>query len=480
MTLKLKSLQDEFPEIAKQWHPTKNGKLTPNDVSQSQALKIWWICNCGNVWQASLNERQLRSKKRARTHCKKCGYKRLSKNIKKRALERSGTFKNKFPDLFKELHPTKNKNINFDEITPHSHIRVWWKCKKNHVWSSRLNNRTSLFRGCPDCKKNTSKIELRLYCELKKIFNETLWQHKLHKKEIDIFIPSIKLCIEIDGYPWHENKFNLDQKKNKHIEKYGYNFLRIREKRLPKHFGKNEIIDYFENSLNIYIAILNYILVGIDIKKSKKQKISKFINQNKFQATKEYKLLLSKLPGPIKDEDRFDLNFPDLLKEWNYAKNNPLMPDLFFRYSHDKVWWICKKKHVWQATIALRTQGRNCPKCAIQTSGNRRRKAAVKKYGTFFDNNKLLFKEWDFKKNKSIDMNNMSPSSNNIIWWKCLNCKHSWKTAISQRTRGRGCKKCARKIVGLKNKIRYTLNLSDKEKEKINSQIIKLKKINLS
>ena len=38
------NLQEEFPNIAKEWHPTKNGKLTPLDVSQGQAIKVWWRC----------------------------------------------------------------------------------------------------------------------------------------------------------------------------------------------------------------------------------------------------------------------------------------------------------------------------------------------------------------------------------------------------------------------------------------------------
>ena len=472
------SLQEEFPDIAKQWHPTKNGILTPLDVSQGQAIKAWWKCNCGNVWNTKINARHLRSKKQR--GCPECGKRKASKSRKKTALNKSGTFKNKFPELFNELHQTKNSHINFNEVTPHSHIRLWWICKKSHVWSSRLNNRTSNFRGCPRCKIKTSKIEIRLYSELKKIFKDTLWQYKFYKKEIDIFIPSIKFCIEIDGYPWHENKLDIDRKKNIHVKKYSYNLLRIREKRLSRHFGENEIIDYFENSLNIFINILKYILNTINIKKSEKLEISRIVKKNKFQCDKEYKLLLSKLPGPIKDEDRFDLNFPQLLKEWNFAKNNPLKPDLFFKFSSDKVWWICKKKHTWKGSISNRTNGnKGCQKCAIQSSGNRRRKAAISKYGSFFKNNNLLYNEWDFIRNKLLDINLMSPSSNNIVWWICINCKHNWKTAISGRTRGRGCIKCGRKIVGLKNKIRYTKNISSDQKEKINLKILKLQKINL-
>ena len=33
------------PALAKQWHPTKNGFLSPKDVTFSCNKKIWWLCS---------------------------------------------------------------------------------------------------------------------------------------------------------------------------------------------------------------------------------------------------------------------------------------------------------------------------------------------------------------------------------------------------------------------------------------------------
>ena len=33
-----------FPDIAKEWHPTKNNKLKPEDVTKGSHKKIWWLC----------------------------------------------------------------------------------------------------------------------------------------------------------------------------------------------------------------------------------------------------------------------------------------------------------------------------------------------------------------------------------------------------------------------------------------------------
>ena len=45
---------EENPRVAyllTQWHPTKNGELTPDNVSQSSRTPIWWLCKKGHEWQ---------------------------------------------------------------------------------------------------------------------------------------------------------------------------------------------------------------------------------------------------------------------------------------------------------------------------------------------------------------------------------------------------------------------------------------------
>jgi hypothetical protein len=39
------SLADVNPELAKQWHPDKNGDLTPDDVLPGSNKKVWWRCS---------------------------------------------------------------------------------------------------------------------------------------------------------------------------------------------------------------------------------------------------------------------------------------------------------------------------------------------------------------------------------------------------------------------------------------------------
>jgi hypothetical protein len=48
-----------FPSIATEWHPTKNGSLTPNDVFCGSGKRVWWQCsvNREHEWITSINNR---------------------------------------------------------------------------------------------------------------------------------------------------------------------------------------------------------------------------------------------------------------------------------------------------------------------------------------------------------------------------------------------------------------------------------------
>ena len=57
-----------FPEVAAEWHPSKNGSLRPADVSGRVHLKVWWLGRCGHEWEATVGNRTGRRK----TGCPYC------------------------------------------------------------------------------------------------------------------------------------------------------------------------------------------------------------------------------------------------------------------------------------------------------------------------------------------------------------------------------------------------------------------------
>ena len=54
-------LQALFPAVAAEWHPTKNGETTPDEVLAGTNAKFWWQCKFGHEWQCSVVDRRRRS-----------------------------------------------------------------------------------------------------------------------------------------------------------------------------------------------------------------------------------------------------------------------------------------------------------------------------------------------------------------------------------------------------------------------------------
>jgi hypothetical protein len=76
-------------------------------------------------------------------------------------MEKRGLIKlvDKFPDIAKEWHPTKNEDIDLGSVSYGSRMKVWWLGKCGHEYEMRIDQRTQPKRmsSCPTCKgKKTS------------------------------------------------------------------------------------------------------------------------------------------------------------------------------------------------------------------------------------------------------------------------------------------------------------------------------------
>ena len=66
-----------YPDIAREWHSTKNGNLKPEDVTAHSSLKVWWQCSKGHEWKDRTNHRISRN-----SNCPYCsGVKKRVKNV---------------------------------------------------------------------------------------------------------------------------------------------------------------------------------------------------------------------------------------------------------------------------------------------------------------------------------------------------------------------------------------------------------------
>ncbi len=131
------NLKVVFAEIARQWHPTKNGELTPDRVTPFSNKKVWWLCEKGHEWMAIIGSRNKSS------GCPYCSGRRAGKEHNLLILH---------PGTAKQWHPTKNGDLTPDKVAPRSGKKVWWLCEKGHEWEAIIANRT-IGSGCPFCAK---------------------------------------------------------------------------------------------------------------------------------------------------------------------------------------------------------------------------------------------------------------------------------------------------------------------------------------
>lgn len=138
---------------------------------------------------------------------------------------------------------------------------------------------------------------------------------------------------------------------------------------------------------------------------------------------------------------------PELAAEWHPTKNGENTPTCVTKGSGKKVWWLCSRGHVWQATIANRSKGRGCPQCHKIEKGSIRERAAIEKNGSFASECPELLQDWDAEKNE-VDPKEISKNSTRKVWWKCHHCGYSWRSAVEKRSRANhGCPACVGKAV---------------------------------
>lgn len=57
IALESSSVAIKNPELLAEWNTTKNGLLTPYDVTPGSGKKVWWKCSLGHEWQATIGSR---------------------------------------------------------------------------------------------------------------------------------------------------------------------------------------------------------------------------------------------------------------------------------------------------------------------------------------------------------------------------------------------------------------------------------------
>ena len=502
-------LSTTHPEIACEWHPSKNLPNTPNQFSYGSKVKAWWLAKCGHEWEATICSRA--STKR---NCPICSNNQI--------LTGFNDLQTKRPDIACEWHPTKNGQLKPSDVSQGSGKMIWWVCPKGHEYQSKINNRYTGY-NCPICahETQTSFPEQAILFYINKYFSGVINNYKLNyevrsKNEIDIYIPSIKTGIEYDGVVWHRSKENIekDERKNKLLFEQGIKLIRIREQGCPtiNMYGHKYILCDTKYRVGQYGSLEKAILIlfellgvssqhPIDIQSDRLHIISTFqkadriksissiapemlnewhptkngsLNPKSISATSNVKVwwmceknhdweesaltrIQQKTGCPFCSNHRVWVGFNDLLTtqpeiatEWHPTKNGSLLPNSLTYGSATRVWWQCSFGHEWVASVHDRcTDKTGCPFCS-----NRR---IIIGFNDLKTTNPILAKQWHPTLNYPYLPEQFSEGSGKSVWWYCSECKYTWQTKINDR-KGRGCPCCSNKIVKVGYNDLFTTN----------------------
>lgn len=222
------------PNLAKEWHPTKNGTLTPKGFTCGSHKKVLWLCKKGHSYVAAINQR---SEGRG---CPYCVGKKVCRDNCLATLN---------PQLAKEWNYNKNKKVTPETVTCNSSKTVWWTCKKKHEYLAKISSRNQVGVGCPQCNKIILKDgslcdslpEAYYYLELKNKSVNFDYHAKIGmgKHNCDFYIPAENKYIEVTGFSktwehWQEYFKNITKKKLHIIKNLKANFEFVQLALLPK------------------------------------------------------------------------------------------------------------------------------------------------------------------------------------------------------------------------------------------------------
>lgn len=406
-----------YPDIAKQWHHTKNGDLSPSDVTSKSSKKVWWICEKGHEWKTMVNHRANGS------GCPKCAKGRQTSfpeqaiyyYVKQSCADAINGYTEIFNNHGMELDvyiPSKKLGIEYDGIAFH----------RNEMQRKREIKKYSI------CKEYGIKlIKLRESSDDYFECDELIYVHdNLNKaiSQLSKFIEMSDINVERDKLAIQESYFSALKE----------NSLSERRPDIAKDW------DYVKNGS----------LTPEMFFSSSNEKIWWKCDKNhSWQASIDSRNRGTGCPYCSNNKILVGYNDlctlrPDLVEEWDYEKNTDVEPTQVSKGSGKVVWWKCKKGHSWKAEINGRNKGAGCPICGIEKGQKRRIENSIKnKKCSLQEMSPELSNEWHPNKNGELRPSQVTNFSKKKVWW-LGKCGHEWEAVIGNRSRGAGCPYCYR------------------------------------
>ena len=377
------SIVTTHPEIAKQWHPTKNGDLKPENITSGSGIPLWWLCinkcdyGCLHEWKAPMYSRK------GGGGCPFC-------SLPKKTFCFHESIKYTHPEIALQWHPTKNGDLKPENFSKGSDEKIWWFCENTcpegckHEYESAISNRTGIKNmGCIYCSNHSPK----------------------------------NLCIHTSFVTTHPE---------------------IADEWHPTKNGDLKPEDYLSGSgVSVWWLCKNITVCGCP--REWKAAIGDRCNRRgcPYCSSPKKKICI---------HESIAYTHPEVASQWHPTKNGDLKPENYSKGSNEVIWWLCPNKceygcpHEWRATINTRCQDHGCPFCDGK-------KAHCYHNSIEFNYPQMCNEIHTTKNEDIGLIKSLTGGSNKKVWWICSkNTTHEWKTVIANRClSGNGCPFCKNK-----------------------------------
>ena len=482
-------LRTTNPELAKQWHPTKNGELTAVQVTASSNKKIWWLYSYDDPktgkhfdfeWEAIVSSRN-----------KGTGCPFLTGKAVWPGFNDLQTVN---PELAKQWHPTKNGCLKPTQVTANAGKKVWWLLSYdvpmdysieylrgkhfNFEWKSVISSRNSGI-GCPylngqavcegfnDLQTVNPELAGQWHPIKNGDLNPTQVTANTSKKVWWLYSYDVPKDYPVEHLRGKRFNFEWQASISKRNEGHacpffcgqavceGFNDLKTVNPELAKqwHPTKNGCLKPTQVTANTSKKVWWLLSYDVPMDYPVKHLRGRHFNfewrasigdRNKNQGCPY-------LSGQAVWEGFNDLETvnPSLAKLWHPTKNGKLKPTQVTINSTKRVWWMYPYddlktgKHFdfeWQSSIVTQnTNKRYCPYLSNQ--------AIWKGFNDLQTVNPRLASQWHPTKNGDLKPEQVTSGSRRKVWWLLpyddkktgMHYDFEWQASISNRARGANC-----------------------------------------
>lgn len=406
-------------KLIREWNTGRNADLKPTQFAPYSNKKVWWICSKGHEWEALIS---------SRSNGRGCPF------CAGRLIEGQNDFATLFPNLAKEWSGDLNIGLSPSQVTPGSHVKVWWRCPKGHDYECSIAKRTTRKQGCKYC---SGKGLLTGFNDLATKHPEIAseWNASLNglvtPKDVQAGSNSTLWWTCPIGHDYLASIGNRTSKNGTGCSICSGQKIKV---------GFNDLATTHPHLLLEWHPTLNGSLNPTDVTSQTATEIYWVCQKDPRHVWKAKGYSRSQGQGCSVCRgltvisgvnDLISLN-PELGKQWHPSRNSK-SPDMVSLNSHFKAWWICSEGHEWEALVKTRSRGNGCRVCAGQQ--------VVFGVSDLTSSRPDLLLEWDFERN-SIDPSTIFPGTNKKIHWKCK-LGHRWEATGGHRSAGQGCPYCS-------------------------------------